>query len=218
MPNIKLQDLTAMIHHSSRFNGSQFDMVHVETILQTDIPLTTNDQWYIPSGTTIPEEIFPLLKATNIAMYPMSAAYVDSEVGNIREAAKNKDLREVEHDSSLLLLQSIMTPQSFTPVTGTTNYYHLAYDYKLFQVNGIPNTYDFKVVLPFHGLGMSSGSRVQMTIILPITSILDATTTQGISINGQKIEEFKTDIPQCQRTIVNFMYQNDPEFTIRYHY
>jgi hypothetical protein len=218
MTNIKLQDLTAIIHHSSRFNGNQFDMVHVETILQTDIPLALNASWYIPCGTTVPDYLAQMLQVSNVAMYPMSAEYVDKEVSNIIEASKGRNLNEVTHDSSLLMLQAIMTPQSFTPISGATNLYHLAYDYKLFANRENPKTYDFKVVLPFHGLGMPTGSRVQMAIILPISATLDATTTKGIAINGQVIEELTQDIPNCQRKIVSFAYQNDPEFTIRYVY
>lgn len=218
MANIKLQDLTAMIHHTSRYNGNQFDMVHVETILETDVPLAPNASWYVPCGTTVPDYLVQMLQVSNVAMYPMSAEYVDNEVSNIFEASKGRVLSEVTHDSSLLMLQAIMTPQSFTPVSGATNLYHLAYDYKLFPNKDNPKAYDFRVVLPFHGLGMPAGSRVQMAIILPISASLDATTTKGVTVNGQVIEELTQDIPNCQRKIVSFAYQNDPEFTVRYVY
>lgn len=218
MPNIVLQDLTAMIHHTSRFNGNQFDMVHVETIVQTDTSLTPEMQWYIPTGTTVPDYLVQLFQVSNVAMYPMSSEYVDAEVTNIREAAKNRDLKEVEHDSSLLMLQAIMTPQPLNLVSGSTNLYHLSYDYKLFPNKDNTSIYDFRVVLPFHGLGMIGGSRVQMTIILPITSKLEPETTKGIAINGQVIEELTHNISECNRSIVSFVYQNDPEFTIRYQY
>jgi len=218
MPNILLQDLTAMIHHTSRFNGNQFDMVHVETLLQTDVPLTPEMQWYIPTGTSVPDYLAQMLRVSNVAMYPMSAEYVDSEVNNIRDAAKQSDIKEVTHDSSLLMLQAIMKPQPFVPVAGSSNLYQLAYDYKLFPNAENPKSFDFKVVLPFHGLGMPAGSRVQMAIILPITANLDAATTQGVAINGQVIEELTQDIPNCQRKIVSFSYQNDPQFTVRYVY
>jgi hypothetical protein len=159
-----------------------------------------------------------MLQVSNVAMYPMSAEYIDTEVNNMRDAARQADLKEVTHDSSLLLLQSIMKPQSFTPVSGSTNLYQLAYDYKLFPNEANPKSFDFRVVLPFHGLGMPAGSRVQMSIMLPISANIDATATQGVAVNGQVIEELTQDIPNCQRKIVSFAYQNDPQFTIRYVY
>lgn len=218
MPNIVLQDLTAMIHHTSRFNGNQFDMVHVETLLRTDVPVPPEMQWYVPSGTTIPNEVLNLLKATNLAMYPMAADYVTKEVNNILQASQSGNLQEVMHDSTLLMLQAIMVKKSFTPVVGTNNLYHLAYDYKLFPNKDNPKAFDFKVVLPFHGLCMPNGSRVQMTVIMPITAKIDPNVTEGITVGGQKIQELTYDVQQCQRQIVCFMYQKDPEFTIRYIY
>lgn len=218
MPNIILQDLTAMIHHTSRFNGNQFDMVHVETILQTDVPLTPEMQWYVPSGTSIPDEILPLMRASNVSMYPMSAEYINNEVSNMVQASQQRDLREVEHDASLLLLQAIMVQQSFTPVSGTTNLYHLAYDYKLFPTKENPNAYDFIVVLPFHGLGIPNGSRVQMTIILPIAAQIDTAATQGIAVGGVVIEELVKPMENVNRNIISFEYHQDPDFTVRYMY
>lgn len=218
MVNIKLQDLTAMIHHTSRFNGGQFDMVHVETILQTDVPLTTEMEWFVPSGTTVSDEVLAIFKATNLAMYPMSAQKVMEDTQDIQLQAEAGNLQEVINDASKLMLRAIMTKTPLKPVSGATNLYHLAYDYKLFSLKENPKAYDFKVILPFDGLDMPAGSRVQMAIILPISASLDANVTKGIAIGGQVIEELTQDIPNCQRKIVSFAYQNDPQFTIRYVY
>lgn len=218
MVNIKLQDLTAMIHHTSRFNGGQFDTVHVETILQTDTPLTTEMEWFVPSGSTVSDEVLAFFKATNLAMYPMSAQKVMEGTQDIQQQAEAGNLQEVVNDASKLMLRAVMTKTSLKPISGASNLYHLAYDYKLFPIKENPKAFDFKVVLPFDGLGMPAGSRVQMAIIMPISSQIDAGATQGIAIGGQVIEELTQDIPNCQRKIVSFAYQNDPQFTIRYVY
>ena len=92
--------------------------------------------------------------------------------------------------------------------------YH-TYDYKIFPDE---NNFDFIVELPFNGLGVAVGGVVQMTIIMPLNSTINQEITEGVTINGEKIEEFITVIPEINRNIVSFRYQNDPKFTIRYHY
>lgn len=218
MSNIVLQDLTAMIHHTSRFNGNQFDMVHVEILLQTDVPLKPEEQWFVPSGTTVNDTVLQIFKATNLEMYPMSEQKVMDGTRDIIQQAELGNLHGVIEDASKLMLRAIMVKKSFTPVSGSQNLYHLAYDYKLFPTKENPKAFDFKVVLPFDGLGMPAGSRVQMTVITPITAKVEPNTTEGITVNGQKIQELTHDISACQRQIVSFMYQNDPKFTIRYLY
>lgn len=215
MPNITLQDLTAMIHNTSQSNGGQYDLVHVETIIKTDTPISPDKFWYVPSGVTINPIAEAVFKATNISMYPTSEEELLAGTQDIAEQAKASSFDGVLEDSSKLMMLSLMKKQSLEPIVGTTNCYRLAYDYKIFPV---ANNFDFKVQLPFSGLGMIGGSIVQMTIIMPLNSAIDPVATEGVAINGQKIEELITPINNIGRNIISFRYQNDPVFTIRYHY
>ena len=54
MANIVLQDLTAIIHATSRGIADPtkaFDLVHVETLLQTSEPLAPTANWFVPNNT-----------------------------------------------------------------------------------------------------------------------------------------------------------------------
>lgn len=219
MANIVLQDLTAMIHGTSKFNGNQFDMVHVEILLQTDSALTPEMTWFVPSGTSVSEEVLAIFKATNLAMYPMSEASVMQGTEDIIEQSKQGNLTDVIQDASKLMLRAIMKKTSFIPVAGTSNLYLLAYDYKLFPIKEAPNMFNFKVVLPFDGLGMPTGSKVQMSLIMPIGSSIEPTFTEGVAMNGQKINEQVQPIGTTGHNILSFEYQiTDPLFTVRYQY
>lgn len=218
MANIVLQDLTAIMHSTSKYNGNQFDSVHVEILLQTDVALTPENQWYIPSGVSVPNAILEFFKATNIAMYPMLANEVIAGTEDIIAQSEAGNLQDVELDAAKLMLRAIMKKTSFTPVNGTSNLYMLSYDYKLYPMKEVPNSYEFKVQLPFSGLGMINGSRVQMTVIMPITAQIDPTATKGVAINGVEVNELVKPMENVNRNILSFEYHQDPVFTIRYHY
>jgi hypothetical protein len=215
MPNITLQDLTAMLHNTSQSNGGQYDLVHVETIIKTDSPIPQDKYWYVPSGVTSNPIADTVFKSLNMSMYPTSEEELLSGTQDIFDQAKSGNFEGTLEDSSKLMMLSLMKKQSIEPLVGTTNCYRLAYDYKIFPVN---NNFDFKVQLPFSGLGIVTGGIVQMTIIMPLNSVLDSQATEGVAVNGQKIEELITPIQNIGRNIISFKYQNDPMFTIRYHY
>lgn len=215
MPNILLQDLTAMIHNTSQSNGDQYDLVHVETIVKTDAPIPQDKYWYVPSGVTSNPVADAIFKAKSISMYPTSEEELLNGTQDIFDQAKSGNFDGTLEDASKLMMLSLMKKQSIEPLVGSPNCYRLAYDYKIFP---IANNFDFKVQLPFSGLGMIGGSVVQMTVIMPLNSVLDPTATEGVAINGQKIEELVTPIANIGRNIISFKYQNDPMFTIRYHY
>jgi hypothetical protein len=219
MPNIVLQDLTAIIHNTSRYNGNQSDSVHVEILLQTDVPLTPNDQWYIPfGGISVPNEVLEFFKATNIAMYPMKAEEVISGTEDIIAQSEAGNLQDVELDAAKLMLRAIMKKTSFSPVVGTNNVYMLSYDYKLYPMKEMQNAFEFKVVLPFSGLGMPNGSKVQITVIMPIASKIDANATKGSAVNGAEVNELVKPMENVNRNILSFEYHQDPLFNIRYYY
>jgi hypothetical protein len=215
MPNITLQDLTAMIHNTSQSNGGQYDLVHVETIIKTDTPIPPDKYWYVPSGVTSNPIADAVFKSKNMSMYPTSEDELLAGTQDIFDQAKSGNFDGTLDDASKLMMLSLMKKQPLEAIVGSSNCYRLAYDYKIFPV---ANSFDFKVQLPFSGLGMIGGSIVQMTIIMPLSSVLDPVATEGVAINGQKIEEIAVNIPAINRNVISFRYQNDPIFTIRYHY
>lgn len=223
MANIMLQDLTATIHGTSRSIPDQtksFDLVHVETLLQTDEPLPPTSNWYVPNGSSIPPEIADFFKARNISMYPMSEETILQGTEDVISQAKNNQVEETEKDVSMILLRSVMVKSDLKLVTGTTNLYHIAYDYKLYPLKDIPNTFEFKVQLPFNGLTIPAGgqAKIKMAVILPLGAQVNPDATQGAVVGGQPIQEITTPIPNVGRQVVSFEYHNDPDFTIQYHY
>jgi Zn-dependent protease with chaperone function len=89
---------------------------------------------------------------------------------------------------------------------------------QLYPMKEAPNSYEFKVVLPFSGLGMQNGSKVQMTVIMPITAQIDTNATKGVAINGVEVNELIKPMENVNRNILSFEYHQDPLFTIRYMY
>jgi hypothetical protein len=124
-------------------------------------------------------------------------------------------------DAAKYMLKAVMKKTSFTPVSGTNNLYMLSYDYKLYPMKEASNYFEFKVVLPFSGLGMLNGannSKVQMTVIMPIASKIDPNATKGIAVNGVEVNELVKPMENVNRNILSFEYHQDPLFTIRYYY
>jgi hypothetical protein len=215
MPNILLQDLTAMLHNTSRSNGGQFDLVHVETIIKTDAPIPQDKYWYVPSGVTSNPIADAVFKSKNMSMYPTSEEELLAGTQDIIEQAKAGNFDGTVDDASKLMMLSLMKKQSLEPVVGSTNCYRLSYDYKIFPTNG---TFSFKVQLPFSGLDMVNGSVVQMSVLMPLNSVINQEATEGIVNNGQKIQELITPIQNLSRNVLSFRYNIDPLFTIVYHY
>lgn len=223
MANIILQDLIATIHGTSRSIQDQtkaFDLVHVETLLQTAEPLAPTSNWYVPNGSSIPPEIADFFKARNISMYPMSEETILQGTEDVINQAKNNQVEETEKDVSMILLRSVMTKSNLELVTGTTNLYRIAYDYKLYPLKTVPNTFEFKVQLPFNGLTIPAGgqAKIKMEVILPLDAQVNPDATQGAVVGGQTIQEITTPIQNVGRQVVSFEYHNDPDFTIQYHY
>ena len=223
MVNIILQDLTAIIHGTSTSitnPAKKYDLVHVETLLKTSEPLPPTANWYVPNGTSIPPEIADFFKARNISMYPMSEETILQGTEDVIAQAKNNQVENTEKDVSMILLRAVMTKSNLTIVADANNLYHVAYDYKLYQVKDIPNTYEFKVQLPFNGLAIPTGgqAKIKMAVLLPLDAQVNPNATKGIVVGGQTIQQLTTQIPNVGRQVVSFEYHNDPDFVIQYHY
>lgn len=221
MPNIMLQDVTAIINGTSRYNGNQHDTCHVEMILEASEPIPPELNWYIPKpdNPTIPPIVTEIFKLTNTFYYPQSETTLTQGLGDTLEQAKNNDLNGVLEDIPKLLLLSILKKVNLTPILNSTNCYMLQYDYKLYPLPNIqPPTFEFYIQLPFDTLTVAQGGRVQCTILTPIGSVIDSQNTMGILENQSVIEEHATNAQYSRRPVISFKYQNDPLFKVRYTY
>lgn len=215
---IELQDATVVINNTSRYNNKQYDTVRVETLLTTSEPLTNEMTWYVPNGTSIPPEVASLFKAKNIRMFPQREETLLQGTEDIFAQSKGENVLGVLEDATNLLLRAVLTEKPLTPIVGSPRTYTLSYEYKLFPVDSESNMFEFFVVLPFDGLEVAQGGRVQMTILTPIGARIDPNETKGIADTGEEISEMVSDIPNTNRQVVSFGWQNDPAFTVRYSY
>lgn len=218
MANVRLQDLTAIIHNTSRFNGGKYDLVHVENLIQTDTPIDPNLSWYVPNGETPSSLLNKIIKSSKIPMYPRTANELLEGTQDIVSEAQNGKLEDFSKDLVQLSMLCALKKTSLTPLTDTTNLYLLSYDFKLFPD---PQTQKFMFVteIPFKGLQVApNGGKVQLTVTMPIGSKIDVNATKGTASNNKDIQEQIITIPQTSRTIVVFHYQIDPKFDIIYNY
>lgn len=222
MANIVLQDVTAVINGTSKYNGNQFDTCHVEMILQASEPIPDTSSWYIPKpdNPTIPPMVAEIFKMSKIEFYPQSEATLTAGLDDTLAQAKAGDMNGVLEDIPKLLLISILKKVNLIPIQNSANCYMLQYDYKLYPLPDIqPSAFEFYIKLPFDTLTVATGGRVQCTIITPIGAVVDAENTKGILENNQSvIEEHTVNADYSRRSIVSFQYQNDPLFVARYHY
>ncbi|MDD7795909.1 hypothetical protein [Clostridium sp. 'White wine YQ'] len=219
MSNIKLQDLTAIITGTSQY-GAGYDTVHVETLLVTDEPISSEAAWYVPNGSTVPPAVLEIFKISNLKMYPQSEATLLNGVDDIKQQALSGNLQEVINDSSRLLLLSILKKIQLNPVPSATNTYLLTYDYKLYPLDGVQvPTFEFQVLLPFDTLILSPGGRVQVTVLTPIGAKINQQETKGTVIpSNAELQEEVSVSSQSRRATISFAYQNDPEFVVKYNY
>ncbi len=219
MPKINMQDFTAIINNTSRY-GLPYDMVHVETLLITDEPISTETNWFVPAGVSVPPEVMQFFNSTNVTnlpMYPIKEDRILVGTEDIRQQAEAGNLQEVMSDAARYMFRAVMKKTPLIPLAGATNAYMVTYDYKIYPIS--PSIYEFKFVLPFDGLELNSqGGRVQASVITPIGAIIDQNGTKGIAQNGAEINEFVASIQNTGRNIVSFYYQLDPEFVIQYKY
>jgi hypothetical protein len=219
MNTIQLQDLTVTITGTSRYNGGRYDIARVETLLVTTEPLSTELSWYVPAGVSVPPEVLALFQSTGITMLPTLAENVLKGVEDIQQQAEEGHLEEVKIDAAKLLMRAVLKKTTLVPLPDAPNTYHLTYEHKLYPVQGNSNAFDYKITLPFDGLQLStSGGRIQVTVLTPIGAVIDPNETKGIDEQGMEIAEQVAHLQNSNRYAVNFGYQIDPNFTIRYQY
>lgn len=216
MANIQFQDAMIIVNGTSRYNSNAFDTVLVKTFLKTDEPIL--DEYYVPSGVTASPALLDFLKLQNLEVTPFKASTLLAGTEDIQTVALNGDPNGTLEDASKLVLLSLLKKSALVPVAGSTNLYELTYEYKIFPLvsQGLADAYEFQIRVPFDGLNMPNGSRVEVTAILPRGAVVNESETHGKDINGVEIAESLYDLPVVNRKAVSFAYQTDPLFTIRY--
>lgn len=218
--NIKLQDFTATIHQTSLYNGGKFDTIHVESLIVTDQPLSTEETWYIPNSKPIDPMFEDIFKVAKINPEPTHSSLIQERIKGFADAlqqAESGNTEETKTDIITLALLSVLSKTTLKPIEETANTYLLSYDYKLFPIS--PKTFQFKVILPFPGFIMpDNGDEVQITVVSPINASFDQTNTKGISSDNQVVQPQYANFPTSKKQAVSFDYKKDPTFTITYKY
>ena len=215
MQILKNQNVKATITETSVY-GAKSDLVHVDMLIETNEPIPADKYWYVPNGSSIPPVVQDVFKTSNINMYPMSEEKLLQGTEDIKAAAENGDLNNVIQDSAKFMMMAILKKVALVPVPDTINTYILSYDYKIFKNSN--NAFEFRIVLPFDGLELVPGGRVQLTVVMPTSACIDTNATKGIAQDGQEITECIIRTEATSQQIVSFAYQNDPEFIIQYMY
>lgn len=219
MANVRLQDLAAIIHNTSRFNGNQFDMIHVENLIQTDTPIESTLSWFVPAGVSPDPIANALFKTSKMSMYPRTEAELTNGTQDVVQEAETGKIADLKDDFAKLFMLCMMKQATLTPVIGSTNLYCLSYDYKLYPNDSNTNSFKFETELPFSGLTVApNGGKVQMTVLMPLDSQIDIDATKGTAPNGTNVQAQIINIPSVNRNVVTFRYQIDPLFDIVYHY
>lgn len=216
MVNIKYQDVTVVVSGSSRYNGNQYDSVMVHTTIITDSPLT--DSYYVPAGVSLPNPALELIKMQCLEYRPYRASSLTEGTENIIQSSLSGDTTDTLKDSAKLILLSALKERQLEQVAlvGNSFVYELKYDYKIFPLQS--QEYQFEIRLPFDGIQMANGSRVQLTVLTPSGAVINSVETKGIDDNGQEIQEMIQQLQNSNRSVVSFNYQLDPHFTVRYNH
>lgn len=216
MPNVILQDLNAIIHGTSR-HGLPYDTAHVSMLVQTDTPIPPDLQWAIPHVENIPQTVLNFISDGKTPIYPMLKDSTYRGASDILQETDKGDTASVIEDAKTLILLSSMKPTSIESIEGVPDRYIISYKYRLYPVS--PNNFEFKVLLPFDGLGLVNGGKLQVTLVSPIGSIINPSMTKATDLNGQTVaEEVITPIKLVNKQVASFEIQKDPIFTIRYNY
>lgn len=214
--NIQLQDVSIIVNGTSRYNGNKYDTIRVETLLVTDEPIPKEVAWFVPSGTSIPAEVADFFDAAGLTASPIYAPNILKGTEDIREQAEGENLPEVMNDAARFLLRAVMKKVSMQPIVDASNTYVLSYEYKVYPVEN--NDYEVQITVPFDGLVVKNGGRVQLSVLTPIGAKIDPNLTKGIADDGNEITEHISELPNVNRQVCSFGWQRDPAFTIRYRY
>jgi hypothetical protein len=215
LTNIKFQDVTVVVNGSSRYNGNKYDSVMVQTTIITDSPLT--ESYYVPAGVSLPNPALELIKMHGLEYRPYRASVLTEGTENIIQSSLAGDTTDTLKDSARLILLSALKERKLDEVVqvGNSFVYELKYDYKIFPLQNNQD-YQFEIRLPFDGVQMTNGSRVQLTVLTPSGAVVNSVETKGLDNNGQEIQEMIQQLQNTNRSLVSFSYQLDPHFIVQY--
>lgn len=216
MANVMLQDLNAVIHGTSR-HGIPYDVAHVSILMQTDSPIPPELKWAIPNAKNLSEDVVKFISDGKTPIYPILKDSSYRGASDILQETDNGDTVDVIEDAKTLILLSSMELTTIEPIEGTTDRYIISYKYRLYPVS--PNNFEFKVLMPFDGLQLNNGGRLQVTLVAPIGATINPGLTRATDTNGQTVaEEQIAPIALVNKQVASFEIQKDPIFTIRYSY
>ncbi len=216
MPNVILQDLNATIHGTSK-HGLPYDIAHVSILLQTDAPIPSDLKWAIPHVEDLSPDVIKFISDGKTPIYPICKDSTYRGAADILQETDKGDTASVIQDAKTLILLSSMKSTTIEPLEGVPDRYVISYKYRLYPVS--PNNFEFKVLLPFDGLTLVNGERLQVTLVAPIGAVINPTMTKATDLNGQTVaEEIITPIGLVNKQVASFEIQKDPVFTIRYNY
>jgi hypothetical protein len=95
---IRLQDVSVIINGTSRYNGNQFDTVHVETLLVMDEPIPSEEAWYVPNNASVPPEVLNFFKISGLDMNPKKASTILQGTEDIVKQSEEGNLQGVLED------------------------------------------------------------------------------------------------------------------------
>ncbi len=218
--NLRLQDTVVLVNGDSRYNNNAYDTVIVRNTIISEGPLS--EDYYVPGDSTISPEALPLIQKAKLEHRPYLASQLLSGTENTRDEALAGDVTNVELDAARFILQSTLVKTTLTPITqvGNSYVYQVNYTYKIYPLHreGLSNSFEFVIRLPFDGLVMVPGAKVQLTVITPFNVTIDQNETKGIDENNTEIQELVNQISNTGRAVTSFEYHVDPLFKVRYNH
>ncbi|MDM5335734.1 hypothetical protein QUF84_00285 [Fictibacillus enclensis] len=208
-----MQDSVLTVTPTSRY-GKSFDTVRVETYFQLENQLPESEEFLVPSLKKIPEQDLQIFKAGKVQFAPMPKSVVAQEVQDYVLQVTTGNVEGVRSDALLGLSAMYMDAVKLEEIT--TGVYHLNYSYSIYP-DEVDGYYYIHQLLPFKGFDMPRGT-VRLTAVLPAGAVCDRDGTTGKDISGTVVSEEDAQTFANGLTVVSFLYQQDPEFIIKYRY
>lgn len=194
-------------------HGQNYDTAHVEYLFSTNAPIAQDELFFVPGIELMPKNIMDILKLANFQFVPIPKTEVVNSLSNYLQEVQDGKKDETLADSMIAISTSYMN--TIKADTINPNSYRLKYDYAIYPEND--RSFIVNATLPIKGFSLPTGSQTRFVTILPLGAKYDPVATKGKAINNPDIPEHTANIANGI-TIIDFFYQNDPEFTVKYNY
>jgi hypothetical protein len=208
-----MQDTVLTITPTSRY-GKEYDTVRVETYFQLETPLPENEEFLVPGLKKIPEQDLKFFQAGKIQFAPIPKSVVVQEVQDYALQVASGSVEGIRSDAMLGLSTMYMEPVKLEEISAGV--YHLSYSYSVYP-DEVDGQFYIHQTLPFKGFNMPRGT-VRLTGVLPAGAVCDYDATNGKDISGTVIVDDDSHTFTNGLSVISFLYQVDPEFTIKYRY